>query len=427
MTTPAAAATTELSVAGKAGEREFIILVVALMACGALAIDTILPAFADVRAEFDMPADSTRVGWLVTAFFLGLAIGPWLYGPASDRFGRRRPLQVGMVLYIVAAITSALAPSWGLMVAARFVWGLGAGAPRSLSVAMIRDRHDGDSMARLMSIVMAVFLLVPIVAPSIGAGLIAVLPWRAVFWFPAVAAALLLVWVRRLPETLPVERRRPFTWRSVGEAGREVIGHRQTTALTLAMTFAFGVMTAYLTSLELILEDVYDLLAWFPLCFGVIAVLFAVNSLNNARLVRRFGAVRLLRGTATLSIITSLGLVAVSMIDGGTPTFWLFLVAVTLVVPLVQGMSPTCNAVAMQPVPHVAGTASAIISTVTVAGGALLGNAVNARFDGTIRPFALGIAALTALAALLIRWGTTHMAPARVDTAVGQSVTSYDT
>jgi DHA1 family bicyclomycin/chloramphenicol resistance-like MFS transporter len=114
------------------------------------------------------------------------------------------------------------------------------------------------------------------------------------------------------------------------------------------------------------------------------------------------------------------------MIDGGTPTFWLFLVAVTLVVPLVQGMSPTCNAVAMQPVPHVAGTASALISTVTVAGGALLGNAVNARFDGTIRPFALGIAALTALAALLIRWGTTHMTPARVDTAIAESVASYD-
>lgn len=315
-----------------AGDREFIVLVIALMACGALAIDTILPAFADVRAEFGMPADSTRVGWLVTAFFLGLTIGPWLYGPASDRFGRRRPLQVGMVLYILAAITSALAPSWGLIVVARFIWGLGAGAPRSLSVAMIRDRHEGDSMARLMSIVMAVFLLVPIVAPSIGAGLIAVLPWRAVFWFPAAVAALLLVWVRRIPETLPVERRRPFTWRSVGEAGREVISHRQTTALTLAMTFAFGVMTAYLTSLELILEDVYGLLAWFPLCFGLIAVLFAVNALNNARLVRRFGAVRLLRGTATLVTLGSLAFLAVSFLDGGEPNFWLFVVAMTLVV-----------------------------------------------------------------------------------------------
>ena len=206
------------AVTGTAGDREFIILVIALMASGALAIDTILPAFADVRAEFGMPTDSSRVGWLVTAFFLGLAIGPWLYGPASDRFGRRRPLQAGMVLYIVAGVTAALAPSWPLIVASRFVWGLGAGAPRSLSVAMIRDRHEGDSMARLMSIVTAVFLLVPIVAPSIGAGLIAVLPWRSVFWFPAGVAALLLLWVRRLPETLPPERRRPFTWRAVGEA-----------------------------------------------------------------------------------------------------------------------------------------------------------------------------------------------------------------
>lgn len=399
---------------GTAGDREFIILVIALMASGALAIDTILPAFADVRAEFGMPPDSSRVGWLVTAFFLGLAIGPWLYGPASDRFGRRRPLQAGMVLYIAAGITAALAPSWPLIVASRFVWGLGAGAPRSLSVAMIRDRHEGDSMARLMSIVTAVFLLVPIVAPTIGAGLIAVLPWRSVFWFPAAVAALLLLWVRRLPETLPPERRRPFTWRAVGEAAREVARHRQTTALMLAMTFVFGVMTAYLTSLELILEDVYDLLVWFPLCFGVIAVLFAVNALNNARLVRRFGAVRLLRGTASLVALTSLVLLTVAFIHGGAPNFWLFVVAITLVVPLVQGLSPTCNAVAMQPVPHVAGTAAALISTVTVAGGAVLGNAVNARFDGTVRPFAVGVTVLVVLAAALIRWGTARTEP--VDT-----------
>ena len=206
---------------GEATGREFILLVTALMATTALGIDLMLPAFPEIREQFGMAPDSTQVTWIITAYFLGMAAGPWLYGPASDRFGRRIPLYAGLTLYAVAAVTAALAPSWELIVVSRFVWGIGSAGPRSLSVAMIRDRYEGDAMARLMSMIMAVFLLVPIAAPGVGAGLIAFLPWRAVFWFPAAVAVLLMFWARRLPETLTPDRRRPFTWRSVGAAGRE--------------------------------------------------------------------------------------------------------------------------------------------------------------------------------------------------------------
>jgi DHA1 family bicyclomycin/chloramphenicol resistance-like MFS transporter len=410
VTTPATAATAELSVAGKAGEREFIILVVALMACGALAIDTILPAFADVRAEFGMPADSTRVGWLVTAFFLGLAIGPWLYGPASDRFGRRRPLQAGLVLYIVAGVTAALAPSWGLMVAARFVWGLGAAGPRSLAVALVRDRYSGDAMARLMSLIMAVFLLVPILAPAIGAGMIAVLPWRAVYWFPAATAVALLLWTRRLPETLPADRRRPFTARAVAAACRDVVSNRQTLAFTAAMTFLFGVMTTYLAGSEIVVGEVFGYGDWFPLFFGLIAVLLAISALNNARLVQRIGLIRLARRMAQVGLITAWLLVAVAFTSGGQPSFWVFTLALAAVVPVAQGLVPNCNTAAMLPLPHIAGTASAVIGTITTAGGAMLGGAVTTAFDGTVRPFALGIAVLVTMAAALIMLVATERA-----------------
>ncbi len=149
-----------------AGPREFIALVTASMAMGAMAIDIMLPAFPDMRAEFGMAADSPRIGWIVTAFFLGLAAGPWLYGPASDRFGRRPLLIGGLCLYLAAGVACVFAPSFAWVVAARFVWGLGAAAPRSLSLAMIRDRYEGEAMARLMSMIMAVFLLVPI--PALG-------------------------------------------------------------------------------------------------------------------------------------------------------------------------------------------------------------------------------------------------------------------
>jgi len=385
-----------------AGDREFIILVIALMACGALAIDTILPAFADVRAEFGMPADSTRVGWLVTAFFLGLAVGPWLYGPASDRFGRRRPLQAGLVLYVLSAVVAALATSWTVMVAARFVWGLGAAGPRSLSVAMVRDRYSGDAMARLMSVIMAVFLLVPILAPAVGAGLIAVLPWRAVYWLPAVVAIALLVWTRRLPETLTPERRRPFTVAAVGTACREVVSNRQTRAFTVAMTFLFGVMTTYLAGSEIVVGEVFGYGEWFPVFFGVIAVLLAISSLNNARLVQRIGLTRLVRRMSQVGVLTAWILVAVSLSAGGRPNFWLFTIALAGVIPVAQGLVPNCNTAAMQPLPHVAGTASAVIGTITTAGGALLGGLATSSFDGTVRPFALAIAIFTSIASALI-------------------------
>ena len=391
---------------GVATGREFIFLVTALMGTTAVGIDLMLPAFPEIRRQFGMPAGSTKVGWIVTAYFLGMAAGPWLYGPASDRFGRRRPLYAGLTLYVAAAVTAAVAPTWELIVIARFVWGVGAAGPRSLSVAMIRDRHAGDTMARLMSMIMAVFMLVPILAPGLGAALVSVFPWRAVFWFPALVALVLMVWARRLPETLDHDRRRPFTWRSVSDAGKEVITHRQTMALTLAMMFLFAIMTTYLAGSEVILEDVYGYGPWFPLFFGAIAVLLASNSLNNARLIGRFGVVRLVRIASVVGVIAAAVLVAIAIAGHGRPNFWLFSLVLCVLIPTVQGLTPPTNTLAMTPLPHVAGTASAIIATVTAAGGALLGGLANGAFDGTVRPFALFIFAYLSIAVVLTMWGT---------------------
>ena len=391
---------------GVATGREFILLVTALMATTALGIDLMLPAFPEIREQFGMPADSTQVTWMVTAYFLGMAAGPWLYGPASDRFGRRAPLYAGLTLYALSAATAALAPTWQLIVISRFVWGLGAAGPRSLSVAMIRDRYEGDAMARLMSMIMAVFLMVPIIAPGVGAGLIAVLPWRAVFWFPAFAAVGLMFWARRLPETLSVDRRRPFTVSAVGQAGREVLSHRQTMALTISMTFLFALMATYLAGSEVILEDVYGYGAWFPLFFGAIAVLLAINSLTNAWLIGRLGVIRLVRITSALGVVAALIFAVIAFTGDGRPNFWLFTIALCAVVPIAQGLSPNSNTIAMTPLPHVAGTASAIIATVTATGGALLGGLASDAFDGTVRPFAVYVLIFMSLAAICTLWGT---------------------
>jgi len=401
------------SVRGTASGREFIILVTALMASGALAIDLMLPAFPDMRAEYGMSPDSTQVAWIVTAFFLGMAVGPWLYGPVSDRYGRRAPLFVGMTIYILAALAATFAPSWGWVIASRFVWGLGAAAPRSLATAMIRDRYHGEAMARLMSTIMAVFLLVPILAPSVGAGLIVFLPWRVVFWFPAVVGVGLMLWCRRLPETLPVDKRRPFTWSAVARAGKEVVTHRQTISFTVAVTFLFGIMTGYLAGSEVIVEDVYDLGAWFPLFFGVIAILLALNSLNNARIVKKIGIKRIVKRMMFIGLGASAVFVVIAFASGGKPPFWLLMVCFAGVVPVAQGLAPICNTAAMTPVPHVAGTASALIATVTTAGGSLLGGVASGAFDGTVRPLAVAFLSFNLVAAFLVIVATRSMSDDR--------------
>lgn len=389
-----------------AGNKEFIAMVTAFMAMGALAIDIMIPAFPEMRREFGMSPDSTDVGWIVTAFFLGVAIGPWLYGPASDRFGRKKPLMIGTILYIACALLACLAPTWGWVKVSRFVWGLAAGAPRAIATAMIRDRYEGDTMARLMSTIMAVFLLVPILAPGVGAALIAVFPWRSVFVCPAVLATLLLIWSRRLPETLAIDRRRPFTWRSVGQAAREVVTHRQTVTFTLAVMFLFSVLTAYLAGSEVIVEDVYGYGPWFPVIFGCVAFIFSMNALNNARLVRTYGNIPLIRRLMVLAVACAAFFLAVAWLSDGSPAFWLYMAAILLVVPVAQGLGPLCNTAAMSPVAHIAGTASSVMATVTTAGGALLGGFASDRFDGTIRPLATWFFVCIVIATGLVIIGT---------------------
>ena len=221
---------------------------------------------------------------------------------------------------------------------------------------------------------------------------------------PAVVGVGLILWTFRIPETLAPENVRPFTLRDTGRGIREVVRHRRTIGFTLATGFLFGIVTSYLSASEIVLEDVYGYGDWFPLYFGVIAVLFAVNSLSNARFVRLVGTDTLLRRLSAYCTLMALLLVVVSATNEGVPNFWLFTIAVALLVPVAQGMGPLSNTAALTPVPHVAGTASALNATFTTAIGALLGNLGAGHIDGSVLPFSVAVAVYTVMAGLLINW-----------------------
>jgi DHA1 family bicyclomycin/chloramphenicol resistance-like MFS transporter len=395
--------------------REFVALVASCMGMAAMSIDVVLPAFAGMREDFGLPADSTRVSWVITAFFLGLAAGQLVYGPLSDRFGRKPLLYAGLVLYIVGAAAAAVAPSLATVIACRVVWGLGAAGPRSLALAMVRDTFEGDRMARTMSHAMAIFVLVPVFAPGLGAALLVVAPWQAVFWLPVVAAVALLVWVTtRLPETLPPERRRAVTPAALGRAFMVVVRTRRTLAFGLAVTCLFGIMSSYIASSEIIIDEVFGQKDLFPLIFGALACMLGVGSLLNARLVTTVGLDRIVRvGAGYLFGVALVGAV-VALATDGRPPLWAFCVLMGLLLPGVAVLLPNSNTAAMAPVPHVAGMAAAVLGTLSTAGGALLGSRVDTAFDGSVRPFAVGALLLASViaASILLLAGRAPARPA---------------
>jgi DHA1 family bicyclomycin/chloramphenicol resistance-like MFS transporter len=376
------------------GQRELLTLMSAIMALMALGIDTMLPAFDEIREAFDLGDSSPRAGQVITVFFMGLAIAQLVWGPIADRFGRKPVLYAGSIIYIIGAVGSALAPTFELLLLSRFVWGLGAAGARVVATAIIRDRFEGSQMAKAMSQVMAVFMLVPILAPSIGAGLIAVFPWRSIFWFCAVFALAIGLWSLRMRESLDPGNRRPLELRSTADGYVEVARTPVTSGYTNATIFLQGVFTTYLASSELIISEVFDREDQFPLIFGLVALLFAAGAVLNGRIVVRVGVHRLVNMVYSMLIPTTMLLCAISILAGGRPSIWVYMPVLALTLSSFMFLMPNLNTAALGPVGHLAGTASAYGGAIRMAGGAVLGTIVSAFVSDSTTPFSIGISLL---------------------------------
>lgn len=384
---------------------EFVALIALMMGVTAYSIDNLLPAFDVIRADFQI-RDPNDLQLLIYGYMIAFALAQLAYGPLADMFGRRPVLLAGLLIFALGSALALVAPSFGVLMVARVVQGIGTAAARVLAVTIVRDRFAGREMARVMSLTMMVFLIVPIVAPAIGAVLVAFGNWHLVFWSMLALAIVLAIWFAlRMPETLHPEFRLPFSSARIAAAARLTVTTRVTLGYSTGVGLMMGCMLAYVGSSQQILETtVYNLGPAFSFYFALVAVVMAVASFANSMLVRRLGMRRLSHTGVCGFVVTAALQLAAALFYGGAPPLGLFIALVGSNLFLFALTVPNFNAMAMEPLGSVAGTASSLIGAFTTLIGALCGLAVGQSFNGTVVPLAAGFLILGGLTFLIVLW-----------------------
>jgi DHA1 family bicyclomycin/chloramphenicol resistance-like MFS transporter len=381
---------------------EFIALCAALMALNSLAIDIMLPALQQMGANLGVENENHRQ-YVITAYILGFGFAQLFFGPLSDRFGRRPPLIAGLAIYILAAGAAAMAPSFLTLLACRLVQGIGAAATRVISISIVRDTFEGRRMAEVMSLIFMVFMAIPVVAPGIGQVVILFATWHFIFVAMALGALLISVWaVLRLPETLHPEYRRPLTAEAIIGGFFIVLTNRVALCYALASTFIFAAMFGFINSAQQIYVGIYGVGEMFPVIFACVASMIAVSNFANARLVGRIG-MRRLSQSALLAFLGISVLWLVLSLAGQMPLVLFVVIFGSAMIPFAM-LGSNFNALAMEPLGALAGTASSVLGFMQTFLGGLLGTMIGQAFDGTVTPLAVGfcLVSLAAVAAVLV-------------------------
>ena len=405
------------------GPKQFIALIAALMAINAVAIDSMLPALPTIATALGLTS-SNQQQWIVTSYLIGFGAAQIVYGPLADRYGRRPVLLVGLAIYVACSLLAASAGSFGVLMAARALLGIGAAATRVLSVSVVRDCYNGARMARVMSFAFIVFLAVPIVAPSLGQLIMLAGPWRWVFVALALFGSVVAAWTAlKLPETLKPGDRIPIEPARIAAAFRTALTSRIALGYMLAMTMMIGGLFGFINSAQQVFDRTFGAARYFPAIFAAIAFFMACSSLINATVVERLGP----RRVSHTALLLYIGFAAVhtGVALAGYETLWTFSFFQAGMMFCFGLVASNFGAMAMGPLGHLAGTGSSVQGLVTTLGGALIGLLIGQCFDGTTVPLTVGftITGVIALVFVMVaehgRLFRRHALPRDADAGVG--------
>ncbi len=398
------------------GRVELIILMASLMALNALAIDIMLPALGLISDDFALPEVNDRQ-WIITSYIYGMAIGSILYGSLADRYGRKPILLVTIAIYIIFAILCAFAWDYELLLIARFIQGLAAAAMGVLVNSIIRDRYEGDAMARSMSTIMMVFMIVPITAPLFGQMVLLVAPWKAIFIVLSMAGLGAFLWVLiRLPETLHPEDKTPISPKAIASAWRQVLFNRNSFGHVMASGLMMGPLFAFIASAQQIFFDIFDAADIFVYIFAFNAAAMSLGNFANSRIVMRFGARRVSQSALIFFLLISI-IHFVTAMAGGI-NIWSFTALLVPSMAMVGLTGANFSSIAMQPFGRIAGVASSFQNFARTALSASIGAAIGLQFDGTVLPLATGFLVCGTASLALIFWAEEGRLFRRVQTGV---------
>jgi MFS transporter, DHA1 family, multidrug resistance protein len=391
---------------------EFIALSASTMMLTALGIDIMLPAFGELRAHFKLRPESTATSQIILFFFLG-QMAQLAFGILSDRFGRLAVLRIGFPLYIAGGVAAAFAPSLGLMLAARFVAGMGASAVLMTTIAGVRDRFVGDQMARIMSLIFTIFLFTPVIAPFLGLAILTAASWQMVFLTPPLFAVVIFFWSLRMEESHPKEKRLPLSWININTSIKSVITNRIFLRYTIITTLLFAALSSYVASSEHIVGEVFGKPELFAWVFAGIGLLMSVSTFINSYLSTRFGARLTIRWLLVLYLIIAALLLLLTIVFGDPPNMLSFFIAVALLMSINLAVEPNSSALALEPMGERAGMASAVYGTAFFSVGSSLGAVMSHLMVNKVLPLVLGFF-IIGLITVLLAFG--DIRPSKVQT-----------
>ncbi|TDI78768.1 MAG: Bcr/CflA family efflux MFS transporter [Bacteroidetes bacterium] len=382
---------------------EFVALMAALMSVAALAIDALLPALdiIGIAIGTELLVDNQL---LITLIFLGLGIGPLIFGPISDSMGRKPIVYMGFALFILASFICVNAQSLEIMILGRILQGIGLSAPRTISIAMIRDIYSGDYMARIMSFVTVVFLLVPVIAPAMGKFVLDHYNWQGIFYIQVIISLLVALWFwQRQPETLAIENRIPFSHALVMNGFKEVLSHKRTMGFTVISGFVVGSFLVYLSSAQQIFQFQYGLKDEFPYIFAGLAISLGLAIFLNGILVLRYGMAKLITWALLVFFIVSV-LYIVLFYNSANPTIEVLLLFFGLQFFAIGFLFGNLRALAMESMGHIAGIAAAVTGFLSTIMAVPISTLIGRYISDTALPLFIGFLICSSLSLLTIRY-----------------------